>query len=603
MFAYRSENMSEATYSTLAEMQQQSCEAHANKPLFGVKEGGAYQWLNYQGFAELVDACRGGLAQLGIGKDDKVAIISDNRIQWAVAAYACYGLGAVYVPMYEKQLPKDWTYILNDCGAKVLIVATNKIADKTKAFPDELEKLEHIINLVGSGEGTWDALIESGKAHPAECGDVGGDDVAGLIYTSGTTGKPKGVVLTHGNITANLRGMRIKFPIDPADRSLSFLPWAHSFGQTCELHGLLSSGGSMGLAESVDKLLLNLGEVKPSLLFSVPRVFNKIYDAIQKQVEASAFKKVIFGIGMRAANERRALAAKGKSPGAWLQFKLNLIDKLAFSKVREKFGGRLRYAFSGGAALSPAVAEFIDNMNIQVYEGYGLTETSPILTANTPEGVLIGSVGKPFPEVTIRIDGADGKANVEGEVMAAGPNIMKGYFNMPEATAEVIEQIDGKRFFRTGDLGKVDDKGFLYITGRVKELYKLENGKYVAPAPLEEGLRLSLFVNQAYIHGMNKPYNVALIVPDADTLTKWAAENGLGGKSLEDLCKDDKVIALIQSELAEAGKGFKGFERPKKVTLVAEEFTPESDLLTPTMKYKRRNIEKRYGDQIQALYK
>jgi len=595
--------MSEATYSTLAEMQQQRCKAYADRRLFGTKEGGSYKWLSYKGFAELVEACRGGLAQLGIGKDDKVAIISDNRVQWAVAAYACYGLGAVYVPMYEKQLPKDWTYILNDCGAKVLIVATDKIAEKTKGFPDELEKLEHIINLVGSGEGTWDGLIESGKANPADCNDVAGDDVAGLIYTSGTTGNPKGVILTHGNITANLRGMRIRFPIDPDDGSLSFLPWAHSFGQTCELHGLLSSGGSMGLAESVDKLLVNLGEVRPTLLFSVPRVFNKIYDAIQKQVEASAFKKAIFGIGMRAAAERRTLAAKGKQPGMWLQFKLNLIDKLAFSKVREKFGGRLRYAFSGGAALSPAVAEFIDSMNIMVYEGYGLTETSPILTANTPEGVLIGSVGKPFPDVTIRIDGADGKANVEGEIMAAGPNIMKGYFNMPEATAEVIEEVDGKRFFRTGDLGKVDDKGFLFITGRVKELYKLENGKYVAPAPLEEQLRLSLFVNQAYIHGMNKPYNVALIVPDADTLGKWAAENGLGGKSIEDLCEHEKVIALIQSELAEAGKGFKGFERPKKVTLVAEEFTPESDLLTPTMKYKRRNIEKRYGDRIQALYK
>ena len=595
--------MTDASFRTLGEMQHWSCGKYAERKAFGTKKGDAYEWMTYKEFGELVDYCRGGLTAIGIAKGDKVAVVSDNRVEWAVGAYACYGLGAIYVPMYEKQLPKEWKYILNDCGAKALIVANDAIRDKAKNFPNELENLEHIINLQGSGDGSWAQLLETGKKNPADRVDVSPEDVAGLIYTSGTTGNPKGVILSHGNIVSNLHGVREKFEILADDTSLSFLPWAHSFGQTCELHSLLSMGAALGLAESVEKLLANLAEVKPTLLFSVPRIFNKLYDAVQKQLNASGFKRKIFTAGMKAAGQRRELEQQGKAPGWWLQFKLNLFDKLAFSKVREKLGGRMRYAFSGGAALSPQVAEFIDSMNIMVYEGYGLTETSPILTVNCPEGRKIGSVGIPFPDVTIKIDGANGKPGVEGEVMAAGPNIMLGYYNMPEATAEVIVEEDGKRFFRTGDLGKIDTDGFLYITGRVKELYKLENGKYVAPAPLEEQLRLSGYVNQAFIHGMNKPYNIALIVPEADTLSDWAAQNGLGGKSLEDLCQDDKVVKMVEAELADYGKEFKSFERPKKIALIPKEFSGDDDLITPTMKYKRHKIERHYGDVIASLYK
>ena len=290
--------MSEATFQTLGEMQQLSCEKYAQRNAFGTKKGESYQWITYQEFGTLVDHARGGFAAMGVTKGDKVAVISDNRVEWAVGAYACYGLGAIYVPMYEKQLPKEWKYILNDCGAKVLIVANNAIYERSKHFPDELENLEHIINLEGDGAGTWSELFETGKKNPAERGEVVPDDVAGFIYTSGTTGNPKGVILTHGNIVANLLGVREKFEILIDDKSLSFLPWAHSFGQTCELHSLLSMGAGLGLAESVEKLLDNLAEVKPTLLFSVPRIFNKLYDAVQKQLSASGFKKMIFTAGM-----------------------------------------------------------------------------------------------------------------------------------------------------------------------------------------------------------------------------------------------------------------------------------------------------------------
>ncbi len=590
-------------FKTLSEMQQSSCEKYANNRLFGTKRAGEWQWISYREWGELVDFCRGGLANLGVGKGDKVAVISDNRVEWAVGAHACYGLGAVYVPMYEKQLEKEWTYILEDCGAKVLLVANQKILGQTGDWAGKVGQLEHVVAFDGSGEGSWNGLLDAGKESPAERAELTEDDIAGLIYTSGTTGNPKGVVLTHGNLASNLNGMHARFPIDPTDSSVSFLPWAHSFGQTCELHGLLSAGGSMGVAESVEKLLANLAEVKPTLLFSVPRVFNKVYDAVQKQVaKGSPLKQKIFHAGLRAAAQRRALERDGREPGALLQFKLNFFDKLAFSKVRAKLGGNLKYAFSGGAALSSDVAEFIDSMNITVYEGYGLTETSPILTANVPGERRIGSVGRAFPGIDIWIDEELGTEAGEGEICASGPNIMQGYYNLQEKTDEVTFDRGGKRFFRTGDLGRLDAEGYLYITGRVKELYKLENGKYVAPAPLEEQIRLSGYINQAYIHGMNKPYNVALIVPDEAAVTEWAGENGLGGKSIEALCADDKLVKLIEAEIAEHAAGFKGYERPKKVALSAKEFSGEDDLLTPTMKYKRRNIEKMYGDVIAGMF-
>jgi long-chain acyl-CoA synthetase len=595
--------MPDLSFKTLGEMQQNSCKTNASNRLFGTKVDGEYRWISYAEFGELVDRCRAGFVSLGIEKGDRIACIANNRVEWAVGAYAAYGLGAIWVPMYEAQLPKEWKYILSDSGAKAVICATDTIHGQCKDFPNEVESLEHVINLAADGETNWRALLQAGAEKPVELGDVSADDVAGLIYTSGTTGDPKGVVLSHNNLCSNVRAMHDLIEIESGDTSLSFLPWAHSFGQVCELHALISTGASLGLAERVDTLMDNFNEVKPTLLFSVPRIFNRIYDGINKKMaNESGFKRYLFTSGLAAANERRRLESEGKSPGLWLKTRLNLFDKLVFSKVRDRLGGRLKYAFSGGAALSPAVAEFIDNMNIVVYEGYGLTETSPIVTANSQSGQKIGSVGRPIPEVEVIIDGADGKPNVEGEVLVSGPNVMVGYYNRPDQTDEVIEVRDGKRIFRTGDLGKLDSDGFLYITGRVKELYKLENGKYVAPAPLEETIQLSGFVNQAIVYGFNKPYNVVLIVPDEAALKGWAAENDLEGRSIVDLCGDDRVRQMYQRAIAEQAKSFKGYERPKDFALIATEFSVEDDLLTPTLKYKRRHIVARYQELLDSLY-
>jgi long-chain acyl-CoA synthetase len=340
-------------------------------------------------------------------------------------------------------------------------------------------------------------------------------------------------------------------------------------------------------------------------LFAVPRVFNRIYDGLQKRMaKESGFKKFMFHRGIKVANQRRKLREQNKESG-WLNFQYGIFDKLVFSKVRDRFGGRLKYAFSGGAALSKEVGEFIDNMNILVFEGYGLTETSPIVSANRPGGHKIGSVGRPIPGVEIFICDEDQKPlpiGEEGEVCVVGPNVLQGYHGLEAATNEVIFDLNGKRAFRTGDMGKLDQEGYCYITGRFKEQYKLENGKYVVPSPLEELLKLSGFVNQAFIFGQNKPHNICLVVPDFPAVEEWAQENGITDLSHDSLIANEKVHALIGEELARCGADFKGYERPKKWTLLKDEFSIENDMMTPKMSIKRRNVIKAYQDKIDALY-
>ncbi|MFO0751593.1 MAG: long-chain fatty acid--CoA ligase [Myxococcota bacterium] len=591
------------TYENLVDMFERSTKKYASRPaLRRKKTGGAYQWLTYAEIAKQVDEFRGGLASLGVTPGDRVAIIADNGPAWAVAAYATYGLGGQYVPMYEAQLPKEWEYILRDSGTKVLLVANDKIEEKTKSFLGHVPTLQHIVNLsrVSDDATTFAGLRKIGREKPVPSIKPDAQDVCGFIYTSGTTGNPKGVLLTHENICSNVNAVHEVFPMSSEDVSLSFLPWAHSFGQTVELHCMLSYGASMGLAESVSKIIDNLAEVKPTLLFSVPRIFNRIYDGVNKKMaEDGGLKKKLFDRLMKLATEKKKLAAEGKSLGFFSQMQLNLLDKVVASKVRARFGGRLKYAFSGGAALSKDVADFIDNLNITVYEGYGLTETSPIATANWPDNRKIGSVGKPIPRVKVSLEPAEGAPEGQGEIVVHGPNIMKGYHNLPEEDAKVFT---ADRGFRTGDMGRIDADGFVFITGRVKEQYKLENGKYVAPAPLEEKLRLSPYIANLMVDGTNRPYNIAVIVADVDALKKWAAANNVAAGDVDKLLSDPAVTKLIKADIEKFGAEFKGFERPEKFILTHEDFTTDNGMLTPSLKVKRRVVMAKYGEQIAKLY-
>jgi long-chain acyl-CoA synthetase len=589
----------EVKFETLVDIFERSTKLYGDHQLFGEKKDGAWQWMDYRTFGKLVDQFRGGLASLGVTAGDKIAVIANNRSEWAVGAYAAYTLGASYVPMYEAQLEKDWEYILKDCGAKALIVPDEKFAAKIETFRANVPALEHVIRLNGAASeaGTYASLLKAGESKPAPITKPDPKDLAGLIYTSGTTGNPKGVMLTHSNLAKNVSAIHERFPFAETDRSLSFLPWAHSFGQVVELHGLYSLGAALAIAEAVDKIIDNLAEAQPTVLFAVPRIFNRIYDGLQKRMKAEKpWKRALFFKGIELATVKK----NGKLGGIG-ELQLSLIDKVVFSKVRARFGGRLKYAFSGSAALNKDVADFIDNLGIMVYEGYGLTETSPIFTANYPGNRKIGSVGKAISGTRIEIDHSVNPTEDprQGEIICHGHNVMKGYFNLPAENEKVFTADGG---LRTGDLGYVDADGYLYITGRVKEQYKLENGKYVAPAPLEEALKLSPYIANVMVHGMNKPFNMAVVVPDVETLKKHASEKGLSTDSIDALLKDPAVESLYLDEVNKTLSSIKGYERPKKLLLVSEDFTTANDMLSQSMKLKRRNVVAKYNAEIEALY-
>ncbi len=589
----------EPRFKTLIDILRGAAVEHASRPLFGTKRGGAWIWTSYAEFARQADRARGGLAGLGVQRGDRVALISNNRLEWAVVAYACYGLGAALVPMYEAQNPSEWEFIVGDCQAKVIVVATASVLRAARARLDALPSQPRYVLLEG-GEGAppadagaadrvtaYEALLAS---EPKPAIDPSPDDLASLLYTSGTTGTPKGVMLTHMNLASNVSAIRDVYQFAPDDRSLAFLPWAHAFGQTAELHHMMAAGASMAICEGNDKILENLAEVRPTVLFSVPRIFNRIYTAIEQQLEGRP--KIVQRL-VAAAFEVKARERDGKAPGLRERVLLALVDRLVATKVRARFGGRLRFTVSGGAALSRDVAEFIDSLGILVYEGYGLTETSPVVTVNLPGARRLGTVGPPLPGVRVTVD-------AEGELIVYGPNVMKGYFNRPDETAAVFTADGG---FRTGDMARIDPDGFVTITGRIKEQYKLENGKYVVPTPLEEQLKLSPFVANAMVYGDNRPYNVALVVPNAAAILKWAEEKHLTlpGEPAA-LAADERVRALVRTEIDKQNASFKGFESIRDFALIPEDFTTANGMLTPKMSIRRRKVVETYGSLLDRVY-
>lgn len=582
---------------TLVELCEHSLKQNADRNLFGIKTNGRYVWSTYKQFGNEVDKVRGALAHYGVGAGDTVAIISNNRSEWASCAYATYGRSASYCPMYESQLPKDWSYILDDSDAKFLFVATQEIYEKTVPFLETIKTLERVCFFDGDDahEDSFASLIKVGAENAVDNLYPKPEDLAGFIYTSGTTGKPKGVLLSHANMCFNVNAVIDMNLILADDVSLAFLPWAHSFGQNCEMHVMFALGSAMGLVENVTTIVENLGEVRPTALFAVPRIFNRIYDGLKKRMaNEPPLKQKLFASAMANSDSMREQSERG-SVGFTTKAADKFYDKLVFSKVRERFGGRLRLAVSGGAALSPEVARFIDNLHIEVYEGYGLTETSPLACVNIPGARKIGSVGRPVPGVEIIIKDVEDYPAGTGEVCIRGGNVMMGYHNLPDKTVEVLED-DGT--FHAGDLGRIDEDGFLWILGRVKEQYKLENGKYVVPSPIEEQLALSPYILQCMIEGTNKPFNAALIVLDMPSIEAWAKTKGITG----DLTENEEVKKLIKSQIEEVGSGLKSYEKPRAFKLLTEEWTTDNGILTPKMSLKRRIVMERYGQHLEDLY-
>ena len=587
------------SHKNLIEMLENSRQLYGDRPLYGTKRDGIYEWTTYEQFSEKVDALRGGLASLGVSSGDKVAIICKNTEEWAVSAYATYGLCGQHIPMYETQMPSEWEYIIRDCGAKVLLAANSSIFEKTRNFPDQIDSLEHVILLTGSVEGevtTYEDLLKKGREKPVQKMEPESHSPMGMIYTSGTTGNPKGVILSHRNLIFECSVVIPLLGMSRDVRTLAFLPWAHVFGQVAEVHGIIGCGGSAGLVDDVNTLVDELGVVKPSVFFAVPRVYNRIYDRLQEQMkEKPGLIRALFYGGLKQAKRER----EGETLGFLDNLILLLAPKIIFKKILNRFGGNLRIAVSGASALSPSVAEFINDIGISIYEGYGLSENTAALSLNYPGSRRFGSVGKPLPGVRIEIDKTvEGSKEEDGEVQAFGENIMIGYHNLPDKTKESITEDGG---LRTGDLGHLDSDGYLYITGRVKEQYKLENGKYVAPAPLEESLKLSSYIDQVMLYGFNRPHNVALIVVAMPAVTQYAEDLGISGSS-EDILNEPRIRELFKEQLKHFGKDFKGFEHPQNFSLLSEEWGIDNGLLTPTLKLKREVVEEKFKTEIEELF-
>ncbi len=586
----------------LVDLLEDSVKAYGERPVFGTKNAqGEYEWITYRELGERIDNLRGGLARAGVQRGDAVGIIADNRSEWAVAAFATYGLGAQFIPMYENELEKIWKYIIDDSGIKLLLVSSPVIYEKVVAMKDEIPALEKVFVMDAEGENSMAELERLGKANPVKSIKPDPSDIAVLIYTSGTTGSPKGVLLSHGNFTSNvLAGAKLYPHLGTEDRGLSILPWAHSFGQTGELYFFLHVGGSVGLMENVTTLAEDIAKIKPTFLIAVPKVFNKIYAGLwAKMDEAGGLAKMLFNMGVESARRRRELALEGKS--CFLtDLKFKLADAIVFSKVRQRLGGRLKGTLSGSATMNVEISHFFSDIGVPVYDCYGLTETTPAVTMNCPEAHRPGSVGRPIDQVRVVIDQTStGDGSGDGEIVVYGPNVMQGYHNNPDATREVMTEDGG---FRTGDRGRLDRDGYLYITGRIKEQYKLVNGKYVFPAALEEEIKLLPQVETVMVYGDGRDYNVALVVPDFEVLEKYAREKNLPDDP-KALAANPQVQAMISNTINDALKGkFGGYEIPRKFLFMTETFSSENGMLTQTMKLKRRNVLERYMPEIESLY-
>ena len=575
-----------------------------DNPLFGLinETRTGLDWMTYGQVGRRVDHLRGGLVHQGIGPGDVVGFIGNNRPEWALTAFAAYGAGARFVPMYEAELESTWAYIIKDSGIKLVVVSQPEIHEKISRLTVDNPVLEHIAVIEAQGPGSLAELEELGQQHPADSIQPDPEEIAALIYTSGTTGEPKGVLLSHGNFTSNAQaGYHLYQEVLTADsRSISILPWAHSYGQTAELYNWLLFGGSIGFMESVATLAEDLVLIRPTFIIAVPRVFNKIYDGLwAKMNETGGLARFLFQMGVDNARRKRELAAQGRSDFL-VNLKVRLADRIVFQKIRERFGGRVEGSLTASALMNIDIANFFWDIGIPVFDCYGLSETSPAVAMNAFSANRPGSVGRPVEKVRVEIDRSvveDGSD--DGEIIVYGPNVMQGYHNKPEATRAAMTADGG---FRTGDRGRLDEDGFLFITGRIKEQYKLQNGKYVFPGAIEEDIRLLPHIANAMLSGEGKTYNVCLVVPDFEVLGKYAEKQDLPADPRQ-LVQNPQIQEMLSAEItAGLQDKYGGYEIPKKFIFLADDFTLENGMLTQTMKLKRRVVMDAYSQDIEALY-
>jgi long-chain acyl-CoA synthetase len=555
----------------------------------------AIQWISISSseFYRNVAGVAYALREWGIAKGDRVAILSENRPEWTTADFACLLIGAVVVPVYATLTEEQTAHILRDSGARAVFVSSEKQLKKVQRIQEQtsVERIVVMDAVETSGAVQMQRIMQDGpKERDAKFDlaalNVKADDLATIIYTSGTTGTPKGAILTHGNMASNIVYSLTGFAIRAGEISISFLPLSHVTARHVDF-AMLSRGVTLAYVSFLDQLPQALLEVRPTIFVGVPRVYEKVH--AQVDIKAKGFpKRWIYRWALSVGRAHRAEILADRIPGslAW-----KLANRLVYSKVRAGMGGRAEIFISGGAPLGRELAEWYADIGIRIDEGYGLTETSPVIAVNNTNAHKLGTVGKPLENVEVRIA-------EDGEILVRGPSVFKGYWNQAQETQAAL--VDG--WFKTGDIGNIDGDGFLSVTDRKKDLIKTSGGKFIAPQPLENSLKHNALVGEAVVLGDKRKFPAVLVVPSFPVLEEWARSNQVGFTSREQLVSDAKVKALYEGIVAELNQNLARFEQLKKVILIAEEFSPENGALTASMKVRRRVVEARYMDRIEKMY-
>ena len=598
--------MGNPTYRSVPDMLRINAREFSSRLALKYRKQGAFVTLTYAAYYERVLMVSRGLGKMGVKPGDRIAVLSENRAGWVIADMGILCTGSVTVPIYPTNTPEQIEYMINHSGAKIVFVSGKfqygKLLKVRAAIPgvELVVSFERFLGDPALPVTTFYQLSEidspitpeEKKEIEAKIDLIKPEDMLTLIYTSGTTGVPKGVMLSHNNILTNTRYLTEQSgAIDENDVVLSFLPLSHILERTAGYYMTIRNGALLTFADSIEKVPENMMEIQPTVMVSVPRLFEKIYHRIFENAhQMPSVKKALFHWAVEVGKQYVAATYIHKQPSSLLNIKYALADKLIFSKVRARFGGRMKLFCSGGAPLDKNINEFFWVIGIPIFEGYGLTETSPAISFNNFAHIRFGSVGFPLPETELKIA-------ADGEILVKGPQIMLGYYNNPEATAEVFQ--DG--WLKTGDIGHIDE-GFVFITDRKKEIIITAGGKNIAPQPIENELKMDKYVSSAFVHGDSKPYITALIVPNIERLLEFAKEHHIHYFELDDLVMHDPVQKLFEQRLADINSRLAPYETIKKFVLLPHDFSIEGGELTPTLKLRRKIIYEKYKHRIEDMY-
>jgi len=597
----------EIPYPSLPFLLKRQAELYRNRPALRYKKEGRYTSLNYGQYYQRVLMAARGLHKLGINPGDRVAILSENRAGWVIADMAILTLQAISVPVYPTNTAEQVEYVLQHAGCRIVFVSSQQQYQKLLQIRSRVPQVETVIafeRFIGSRDLPVFHLYQlSETSHPitadeqknleATAAAIKASDLATLIYTSGTTGRPKGVMLSHANILADAwYGLKKLGGLTRGEVFLSFLPLSHVLERTAGYYSALMSGSEIAFAESVDKVVENIVEVRPTAMVSVPRLFEKIYSRIYENAhQLSPLKRRLFHASVAIGRDYVYRKYVKREPVGLLGIKYRLADKLVFRKIRDRFGGRLRFFISGGAPLDKTINEFMWIIGIPTFEGYGLTETSPAITLSCQEEIRFGSVGRVLDQTEVRL-------LEDGELLVRGPQLMQGYYRDDQATSEAI--VDG--WLKTGDIASIDDDGYVFIVDRKKELIVTSGGKNIAPQPLENELKLDKYVSQAFVYGDRRPYLVALLTPNLERLIEIGQDQRLDYLDIEELVANQKIRELFAERIRQLNARLPSYETIKKFALLPRDFSIEGGELTPTLKLRRKVIYEKYHERIVALY-